>query len=67
MPPNHALQRTAAALFRSERGGKQYRRFVEIICAFRKHYALEQFSLRQIDIYLRLAGKDAFARFKNGA
>jgi hypothetical protein len=44
---------------------KQYRRFVEIIRAFRKHYALEQFSLRQIDIYLWLAGKDAFSRFKN--
>ena len=44
---------------------KQYRRFVEIIRAFRKHYVLEQFSLRQIDIYLWLAGKDAFSRFKN--
>jgi hypothetical protein len=45
---------------------KQYGRFVEIICAFRKHYALEQFTLRQIDIYLWLAGKDAFRRFKKG-
>jgi len=44
---------------------KQYRRFVEIIRAFRKHYSLEEFSLRQIDIYLWLAGKDAFSRFKN--
>ena len=39
---------------------KQYARFVDIICSFRKHYGLDQFSLRQIDIYLWLAGKDAF-------
>jgi hypothetical protein len=43
---------------------KQYGRFVEIIYAFQKYYALEQFSLRQIDIYLWLAGKDAFMRRK---
>jgi hypothetical protein len=46
---------------------KLYGRFVEIISSFRKHYALEQFSLRQIDVYLWLAGKDAFLRFKNRA
>lgn len=46
---------------------KQYGRFVEIIRAFREHCALEQFSLRQIDIYLWLAGKDAFLRLKSGA
>lgn len=42
---------------------KQYARFVEVIVAFRKHYGLEQFSLREIDIYLWLAGKDAFATY----
>lgn len=41
---------------------KQYKRFVEIIVAFRKHYSLEQFSLREIDIYLWLAGKEAFGK-----
>lgn len=44
---------------------KQYNRFVEVICAFRQHYALSQFSLRQIDIYLWLVGKDAFGKFNN--
>jgi hypothetical protein len=42
---------------------KQYVRFVEIVMLFRKHYFLEQFTLRQIDIFLWLAGKDAFGRF----
>lgn len=41
---------------------KQYERFVGIIHAFRKHYSLAQFSLRQIDIYLWLAGKEAFGK-----
>jgi len=41
---------------------KQYQRFVGIIQDFRKHYLLEQFSLRQIDIYLWLAGKEAFGK-----
>lgn len=42
---------------------KQYSRFVDVILGFRRAYSLDQFSLRQIDIYLWLAGKDAFARF----
>lgn len=42
---------------------KQYSRFVEVIRAFRQHYGLDQFSLREIDIYLWLAGKDAFGKF----
>ncbi|MDZ4852278.1 MAG: hypothetical protein SGI77_23570 [Pirellulaceae bacterium] len=42
---------------------KQYSRFVAIIHSFRQHYSLEQFSLRQIAIYLWLAGKDSFGRF----
>ena len=41
---------------------KQYGRFVEIIRSFRTHFGLEEFSLRQIDIYLWLAGKDAFKK-----
>ncbi len=44
---------------------KQYGRFVEIILAFKKHFKLDEFSLRQIDIYLWLAGKDAFKKIKN--
>ena len=41
---------------------QKYSRFVEIIHAFREHYSLGRFSLRQIDIYLWLAGKDAFKK-----
>ncbi len=40
---------------------RQYERFVEVIYAFRKHYGLKQFSLKQIDMYLWLAGKAAFS------
>lgn len=40
---------------------KQYESFVDIIKAFREHYRLTRFSLRQIDIYLWLGGKDAFS------
>lgn len=39
---------------------KQYERFLEIILAFRNHYGLTGFSLRQIDVYLWLGGKKAF-------
>ncbi|MSR80355.1 MAG: hypothetical protein EXS11_06465 [Gemmataceae bacterium] len=41
---------------------KRYARFVEIILAFRDHYHLSSFPLRQIDIYLWLGGKKAFSR-----
>ena len=41
---------------------RQYERFVEIIHAFRKHYGLEQFSIKQIDAYLWLEGKAALGR-----
>jgi hypothetical protein len=41
---------------------KDYARFVGIIAAFQKHYALQRFSLRQIDVFLWLAGKDSFSR-----
>ncbi|HEU0188941.1 MAG TPA: hypothetical protein VFQ97_03000 [Gallionella sp.] len=39
---------------------RDYGRFVEVVHAFRTHYRLEQFSLREIDIYLWLEGKKYF-------
>jgi hypothetical protein len=39
---------------------KHYERFVSVIREFQAHYQLGQFSLRQIDIFLWLAGKDSF-------
>lgn len=39
---------------------KHYESFVKIINEFKAHYGLSQFSLRQIDIFLWLAGKDSF-------
>jgi hypothetical protein len=39
---------------------KHYESFVRIIREFQAHYRLGQFSLRQIDIFLWLAGKDSF-------
>ena len=39
---------------------KKYERFLEIIHKFKQHYNLGNFSLRQIDIYLWLAGKEYF-------
>ena len=41
---------------------KQYVSFVQIIIAFQKFYGLEKFSLRQIDVFLWLAGKEFFPR-----
>lgn len=41
---------------------KQYDKFVSIIRSFRAHYSLGQFTLRQIDVYLWLAGKKAFPK-----
>ena len=46
---------------------KRYARLIEIIKEFRTHYGLERFSLRQIDIYLWLAGKESFPRRYAGA
>ena len=40
---------------------KHYESFVRIIREFQAHYLLGQFSLRQIDIFLWLAGKDSFS------
>jgi hypothetical protein len=41
---------------------KDYGRFIEIIQSFQSFYKLEKFSLREIDIFLWLAGKDWFPR-----
>ena len=40
---------------------KSYVSFVNIIRTFRSSYSLDQFSLREIDIYLWIAGKQAFS------
>jgi hypothetical protein len=45
---------------------KHYESFVRIIKEFQAHYRLGQFSLRQIDIFLWLAGKDSFPPSYNG-
>ncbi len=39
---------------------RKYERFLEIIHKFKQHYKLDSLSLRQIDIYLWLAGKKYF-------
>ncbi|WP_224964751.1 hypothetical protein [Acinetobacter guillouiae] len=39
---------------------RNYERFFEIINKFRKYYKLENYSIRQIDIYLWLLGKEKF-------
>jgi hypothetical protein len=41
---------------------KNYGQFVDVIASFRKHYDLGRFSLRQLDIFLWLAGKDCFPK-----
>jgi hypothetical protein len=41
---------------------KSYDKFVQVISDFRTFYSLSSFSLRQIDVFLWLAGKDAFPR-----
>jgi hypothetical protein len=41
---------------------KKYESFVQIIMAFQKFYGLEKFSLKQIDIFLWLAGREMFPR-----
>jgi len=41
---------------------KNYERFIEIIHKFKEHYNLGKFSIRQIDKYLWLAGKEYFPR-----
>jgi hypothetical protein len=46
---------------------KKYERFVQIIKAFQQFYGLENFLLREIDIFLWLAGKELFPRWPKSA
>ena len=39
---------------------RHYKTFVEVMKTFRSFYSLDAFSLRQIDVYLWLAGKESF-------
>ena len=41
---------------------KKYSHFLKIIRKFQHHYNLENFTLREIDVYLWLAGKDYFPK-----
>lgn len=41
---------------------RQYKKFKEIIIAFRKYYGLEMYDLKKIDIYLWMVGKKHFAK-----
>ncbi len=41
---------------------RDYKRFIEIIRNFKTFYHLERFTLREIDIYLWLAGKEYFPK-----
>jgi hypothetical protein len=56
----HFARRDEFAKFRRKEL-RQYERFVEVIHAFQRHYGLQQFSLKQIDMYLWIAGKAAFS------
>jgi hypothetical protein len=50
-----------------ERDLKNYEHFIEIIKSFQSFYKLEEYSLREIDIFLWLAGKESFPRnYKRG-
>ncbi len=42
---------------------KRYARFVQVIKKFQQHYGLEKYSLREIDVFLWLAGKKQFPRW----
>jgi hypothetical protein len=42
---------------------KTYDRFVQIIKAFQQHFGLEDYSLREIDVFLWLVGKKQFPRW----
>jgi hypothetical protein len=41
---------------------KNYERFIEIIRSFQTHYKLAKFSLREIDVFLWMVGKEFFPR-----
>lgn len=44
---------------------KNYKRFIEIIKSFQSFYKLEKYTLREIDVFLWLAGKEWFPRNYN--
>jgi hypothetical protein len=46
---------------------KKYKSFVQIIKTFQQFYGLENFSLREIDMFLWLAGKELFPRWPKNA
>lgn len=41
---------------------KDYRIFKDVLLAFRRHYGLDRFSLKEIDQYLWLLGKEKFPK-----
>ena len=46
---------------------RNYEHFIEIIKSFQSFYKLEKFTLREIDVFLWLAGKEWFPRnYKRG-
>lgn len=57
----HFMNKDRFTLF-ANKEVKVYARFVEIIRAFQNYYSLHRYTLRQLDIYLWLAGKDVFSR-----
>ena len=42
---------------------KDYQRFIEIVERLREFYGLNQFTLRELDIFLWLAGKESFPNY----
>lgn len=42
---------------------KDYRRFYEIVCQFKTHFKLDEFSLKEIDKFLWAYGTELFANF----
>lgn len=48
---------------------KDYPRFISVIKSFRQFYGLDTFSLKQIDVFLWIVGKDCFPRryYRRGA
>ena len=58
----HFRKRDLFADFK-RRDMKHFPSFVGIISAFRSHYKLEKFSIKEIDIFLWLAGKHYFSKY----
>jgi hypothetical protein len=59
----HSLRAAADEFIEIQKGFlRNYRQFISVIDAFRRHYNLEKYSLREIDIFLWLAGKELFPR-----